>query len=219
MDLHLTEAAVVVTGASAGIGEATVRVPAAEGATVLAVARHPEGVGAAGPQASGLAADLAEPGAAQCVMEEVLTRHGRLDGLVNNVGALDSRTGFLNVSDEQRHATFELNFHSAVRMTRAALPALLIRGGSLAHVTSEAARRRRTRHRLPALSPRAPDHRRGVGRRRRCAAPDLTLPCKAPSAVTAAVAAQGGQPANRPGRRSARVPWPGPLPPFMGSRR
>lgn len=140
MDLHLDGAVVAVTGASAGIGEATVRVLAAEGATVIAVARHPEGVGAAGPQVSGLAADLTEPGAAQRVMTEVLDRHGRLDGLVNNVGGLDARTGFLDVSDEQWHATFELNFHSAVRMTRAALPALLARGGSLVHVTSEAAR-------------------------------------------------------------------------------
>ncbi|MFD8721225.1 SDR family NAD(P)-dependent oxidoreductase [Streptomyces sp. NPDC059629] len=140
MDLRLDDAVVVVTGASAGIGEATVGVLAAEGATVVAVARHPKGVEALGRRVSGLAADLTEPGAARRVVTEVLARHGRLDGLVNNVGGLDSRTGFLDVSDEQWQATFELNFHCAVRMTRAALPALLVRGGSLVHLTSEAAR-------------------------------------------------------------------------------
>lgn len=56
-------------------------------------------------------------------------------------GGLDSRSSFLDVTDDQWSVTFELNFHSAVRMSRAAIPALLVQGGgSLVHVASEAAR-------------------------------------------------------------------------------
>ncbi|GAA2125549.1 SDR family NAD(P)-dependent oxidoreductase [Actinomadura napierensis] len=133
MDLELAGRVFIVTGASAGIGAATARLLADEGARVVGVARTPLG--------DGVAADLTDPSAAQRIVDAALDRHGRLDGLVNNAGALDSRIGFLDVTDDQWHATFELNFHAAVRMARAALPALIDQGaGSLVHVSSEAAR-------------------------------------------------------------------------------
>ncbi|MFJ3857101.1 SDR family NAD(P)-dependent oxidoreductase [Streptomyces sp. NPDC090085] len=141
MDLHIEDRVYLVTGASSGIGAATVQVLAAEGATVVGVARKPWSTEGLGDRVSTLTADLTDPGAAREITEAVLDRHGRLDGLVNNAGALRSRTGFLDVTDEQWKDTFELNFHSAVRMTRAALPALLDSGaGSIVHVASEAAR-------------------------------------------------------------------------------
>lgn len=140
MDLRLNDKVVVVTGASAGIGEATVRLLAGEGATVVGVARRPDGLGDLGPNVEAVAADLTDPDAPAEVVREVVARHGRIDALVNNVGGLNARTGFLDVDDAQWHATFDLNFHSAVRMTGAVLPELPASGGSLVHVTSEAAR-------------------------------------------------------------------------------
>ncbi|MCX4803047.1 SDR family NAD(P)-dependent oxidoreductase [Streptomyces sp. NPDC058682] len=141
MDLRIEDRVYLVTGASSGIGEATVRLLAAEGATVVGVARKPWSTEALGDRVSTVAADLTDPGAARHVADTVIERHGRLDGLVNNVGALESRTGFLDVTDEQWKSTFEVNFHSAVRMTRAALPALLYTGaGAVVHIASEAAR-------------------------------------------------------------------------------
>ncbi|MEV3921453.1 SDR family NAD(P)-dependent oxidoreductase [Actinomadura coerulea] len=131
MNLELEGRVYIVTGASAGIGEATAALLAREGAQVVRVARSPVDV----------AADLTRPDAAQHVVDIALERHGRLDGLVNNAGALESRIGFLDVTDAQWHATFELNLHAAVRMARAALPALIDQGaGSIVHVSSEAAR-------------------------------------------------------------------------------
>ncbi|MES9536767.1 SDR family oxidoreductase [Spirillospora sp. NPDC049024] len=131
MDLELEGRVYIVTGASAGIGEATADLLTREGAHAVRVARSPVDV----------AADLTRPEAAQRVVDIALERHGRLDGLVNNAGALESRIGFLDVTDAQWHATFELNLHAAVRMARAALPALIDQGaGSIVHVSSEAAR-------------------------------------------------------------------------------
>ncbi|MCQ4079756.1 SDR family oxidoreductase [Streptomyces sp. RB6PN25] len=141
MDLKLAGKVFLVTGASAGIGAATVRLLAAEGASVVGVARKADVIDALHPAASGIAADITDPDSAQRIVEATLERHGRLDGLVNNVGGLESRTSFLDVADEEWKATFELNFFSAVRITRAALPALM-RGGeaSVVHIASEAAR-------------------------------------------------------------------------------
>jgi NADP-dependent 3-hydroxy acid dehydrogenase YdfG len=44
MDLHLANKVVIVTGASAGIGKATTRLLAQEGATVVGLARSPDGI-------------------------------------------------------------------------------------------------------------------------------------------------------------------------------
>jgi NAD(P)-dependent dehydrogenase (short-subunit alcohol dehydrogenase family) len=137
MDLRLSGKVVVVTGASAGIGAATVAQLTAEGAIAVGVSRKPPETP---PATAGIIADLTDPAAAGRIVGEVLDRHGRLDGVVNNVGGLDARSGFLDVTDDQWQATFDLNFHSAVRMSRAALPALLEHGGALVHVASEAAR-------------------------------------------------------------------------------
>ncbi|MFI2740374.1 SDR family NAD(P)-dependent oxidoreductase, partial [Streptomyces sp. NPDC018711] len=96
---------------------------------MVGTARRTEGIDALGARVSAVAADVTDPRAPERVVAEVLDRRGRLDGLVNNVGGLTSCTGFLTVTDEQWHMAFDLNFHSVVRMTRAALPALLEHGG------------------------------------------------------------------------------------------
>ncbi|MGW0731475.1 SDR family NAD(P)-dependent oxidoreductase [Streptomyces sp. NPDC002851] len=143
MDLQLSGKVVLVSGGTSGIGQATARLLADEGAQVVAVARGAGGGSGALPDSAELfRADLTDPAAGVEAVAHVLERYGRLDGLVNNAAALTSRDGFANIDDEQWHRTFELNLHAAVRLTRAALPALEKNadGGSIVHVASEAAR-------------------------------------------------------------------------------
>ncbi|MET7394137.1 SDR family oxidoreductase [Dactylosporangium sp. NPDC005572] len=140
MDLHLTDKVVIVTGASAGIGLATAQLLTDEGAVVVGVSRQPveSTIGDAG---SVIAADLTDVDSASRIIETVVERYGRIDGLVNNAGGLHLREGFLSITEEQWLAAFQLNFHAARRMSRAALPALLKTGaGSIVHVGSESAR-------------------------------------------------------------------------------
>jgi NAD(P)-dependent dehydrogenase (short-subunit alcohol dehydrogenase family) len=141
MDLGLNDQVIVVTGAAAGIGQATARLLMDEGAIVVGVDRAEEAMRPAGDRLTPIAADLTDADTAGRVVETAMTVHGRIDGLINNAGAVNLRPGFLDTTDADWDATFALNFHAARRMARAVLPAMIAAGrGSLVHVTSESAR-------------------------------------------------------------------------------
>ena len=132
MDMNLNNKVVVVTGASKGIGLAVSQAFAAAGAFVIAGARHnsPElqALEAAG-SATFVAADLSTPEGPRALIAAAVERGG-IDVLVNNAGAVTPRfDGILSVSDEDWDAALSLNFLSAVRATREAVPHMLTRGG------------------------------------------------------------------------------------------
>lgn len=141
MDLELSGKSVIVTGASRGIGLAITRALAEEGASVTAVSRSGsaelkelESTG----RVHAIALDLVDPQAPAAAVDAALSAFGRLDVLVNNVGGVRPRVGgFPSVTDDDWETTFQINFFSAVRMTRAALPHLLEAGaGSIVTVGS-----------------------------------------------------------------------------------
>ncbi len=132
MDMNLTGKVVVVTGASKGIGLAVSQTFAAAGAHVVAGARHNspelEALEAAG-SATFVTADLATPEGPRALIAAAAERGG-VDVLVNNAGAVATRfDGILSVTDEQWDAALSVNFMSAVRTTREAIPQMLARGG------------------------------------------------------------------------------------------
>jgi len=140
MDLQLNGKVIIVTGAAAGIGQATASVLTAEGAVVVGVDRDDVESGL-GKEGSAIRADLTDAASAPRIIETALKRYGRIDGLVNNAGGLQLHSGFLGITEAQWLDTFQLNFHAARRMSQAALRALLAGGGgSMVHVATESAR-------------------------------------------------------------------------------
>jgi NAD(P)-dependent dehydrogenase (short-subunit alcohol dehydrogenase family) len=137
MDLGLGGMIAVVTGASKGIGLATVRALAAEGAVVVAGARSVDAL--AGLEGvTGFAVDLARPGGPEQLVGHAIERHGRVDVLVNNVGAVRLRLdGFVAIGDADFEASLQINFFAALRATRAAVADMLPReGGAIVNVVS-----------------------------------------------------------------------------------
>ncbi|MFD4790286.1 SDR family NAD(P)-dependent oxidoreductase [Streptomyces sp. NPDC058459] len=144
MELHLKGKVAVVTGASKGIGLAVVEGLIREGAKVVAGSRN------SSPELDALAVahdvtvvsvDLSTAEGPETLVRTAVERQGRIDILVNNVGAADPRESFLKVTDEDWQKVFGLTFFSAVRTTRAALPHLLAaEGASIVNISSINAR-------------------------------------------------------------------------------
>ena len=138
MDLGLNGRVAIVTGASRGIGLAVTEGLVAEGARVIAGARKSSTeLDALRDEGSVrvVELDLTEATAPARLVEAA---GDRIDILVNNVGSAPARTGgFLEVSDDDWAATFELNLVPAVRTIRSALPLMLAAGrGSIVNVGS-----------------------------------------------------------------------------------
>ncbi len=137
MDLGLTNKVAVVTGASKGIGLAVVRALAEEGAKVVAGARNADSLNAI-EGVTGVAVDLSEPDGPATLIARAVREHGRVDVLVNNVGAVRIRLeGFLGTSDEEFEWAMQMNFFINLRTTRVALaPMLEGGGGAIVNVAS-----------------------------------------------------------------------------------
>ncbi len=144
MDLGLRDQVCVVTGSTGGIGLATARILAAEGARVVVTGRNPERVEAARDTSGaevGIARDLSEPDGPTALVEEAREALGSIDCLVNNVGVA-YQTGFEELSDSQWDETWQLNVMSFVRTIKAALPDMRARGrGAIVNVSSTAGKR------------------------------------------------------------------------------
>ena len=139
MDLGLERSIIVVTGSTGGIGLESARLLAAEGAKVVTSGRRPEAPGVG--EAMHIAADLGRAGEPERLVREVEEKLGRIDCLVNNVGAAFQRT-FEEVTDEEWDELWHLNVMSYVRTIRAALPAMRERGGGvIVNVSSTAGKR------------------------------------------------------------------------------
>ncbi|MFK0235228.1 SDR family oxidoreductase [Streptomyces vinaceus] len=138
MDLGLKDRVYVVTGATRGLGFASARELAADGAKVIVTgrdaARAAEAAASLGPNAVGVGADNADPRAAAALVATAKERFGRLDGILISVGGPAPGSAAGN-TDEQWAAAFESVFLGAVRLARAAA-AELGEGGVIGFVLS-----------------------------------------------------------------------------------
>ena len=130
----------LVTGASTGIGEATVRLLRAHGWDVVATARRARRleVLAAETGCAWVAADLQRPEDVERLAAEVLAAGG-VDAVVNNAGGALGADPVADGSPQEWLTMYERNVLAALRVTQAFLPAMRERGGDVVLLTSTAA--------------------------------------------------------------------------------
>lgn len=145
MLITFDERVAIVTGARRGIGLAIVEQLAKSGASVVASTRSSsaelEGLSRSHPVHIVKANAVTDKDAA-FVVNEAIRRFGRIDMLVNNIGASEPRpgVGFQAITDREWLEMIEVHLMSLIRMTRAALPHLMKRGGAILNLSSTLAR-------------------------------------------------------------------------------
>jgi NAD(P)-dependent dehydrogenase (short-subunit alcohol dehydrogenase family) len=144
VDLRLTDKVVLVTGSTAGIGFATARALAVEGALVYVNGRTQDRVDAAVAairlqaatgKVDGIVADFSSSAGAEAVFAKLPV----VDVLINNVGIFEPKP-FTEISDADWFRFFEINVMSGVRLARHYLAGMLKKNwGRIVFIASESA--------------------------------------------------------------------------------
>lgn len=141
----MSDKVAIITGASRGIGQATAIRLAKDFSKLVLVARNKanlaetaKAVEAAGAKTLVIDADLAEPAAAQAVVDKALAAFGRIDALLNIAGAVPQIDVF-EMTDRQWDDGMALKLHGARRLTIAAWPALKETKGSVVLISGNSA--------------------------------------------------------------------------------
>jgi 3-oxoacyl-[acyl-carrier protein] reductase len=143
VDLGLADKVALVTGATSGLGLASAKALAAEGASVAICGRRgdlAQAQAAALPDAIGLEADLTDPATPQRIVDATLERFGRIDVLVGSTGGPPPGTA-LDVAADLYDSALDLLVKPMVRLAHLVVPDMRERGfGRIVFVTSAAVR-------------------------------------------------------------------------------
>src|SRR5262249_9747536 len=131
--MSLINKRILITGASGGLGSATMKALVEAGAKVIGIDRKPlAGAGAADV----ILADLTDAAEIERAVSDAIARLGGLDTLINNAGGLDLQDPGVSPDVDSTAHHVDVNFLGAWRTTAAALPALLQSGGRVINVSS-----------------------------------------------------------------------------------
>jgi meso-butanediol dehydrogenase / (S,S)-butanediol dehydrogenase / diacetyl reductase len=137
MTLRLPGKVALITGGTSGIGEATAKLFAREGARVAITGRRVElgeavvaQIKQAGGKAIFSAADVTRAEDCRRSIEETIAVYGRIDVLFNNAGIVTQ--GMLEeTSEEDWTRTFDVNVKGTYLMTKSVLPVMREQGGGV----------------------------------------------------------------------------------------
>ncbi|NIY46249.1 glucose 1-dehydrogenase [Cedecea colo] len=135
----------IITGAGSGIGEATARTFAREGAKVVLVGRreaplqaNASAIRAAGGEALVIAGDVARAADVAAIIEGAIEKFGRLDYVFNNAGIQGKGAPIIEMEEESFDELIAINLKGPWLMTRAALRVMIPagRGGAIVNTSS-----------------------------------------------------------------------------------
>jgi NAD(P)-dependent dehydrogenase (short-subunit alcohol dehydrogenase family) len=142
MDKEFADKILLITGATSGIGKATVRRFAEAGANIAAVGRNEtalselkEEIESVGAKLLAIQADLSDGAAADKAVAQAVEHFGGVDVLVNAAGHISSGT-IETTSLEAWDAMLNINLRAVFELMQKALPAIIERRGNIVNVSS-----------------------------------------------------------------------------------
>jgi len=210
MDLGLAGEPIVIVGGTQGMGYATARQLAEEGAKLALVARDVErgeakaaALRALGAEVIVRGADATRPGEVEDAIASAADHFGRLYGLAVTAGPVLSHGGFEEDGEADWNASFQAVLMTSVRACQAALPIIAASGGGAVVLTASYSTRAAAAHLYPyvamksgiaALSKNLAMAYGPKGVRVNCVAPGAVATEALASATEQAVATYGGDP-------------------------
>lgn len=142
MDLNLKDKVIIVTGGAKGIGAGITKALAAETAIPVIIGRNERDNKAMLEEIDGkgfyVTAELTKPEVCKTAIESVISKFGRIDGLVNNAGVNDS-VGLENGNYELFMSSLHKNLVHYYLLAHFALPELIKTKGSIVNIGSKVA--------------------------------------------------------------------------------
>jgi NAD(P)-dependent dehydrogenase (short-subunit alcohol dehydrogenase family) len=136
----LRDKIIFLTGGSTGIGLDCAKAYAAEGASVVIVARNGDEAArqasSLGERHLGFACDVSKDAEVKEAITRTLDRYGRLDAIHNNAGIATPSKPLHETSDEEWDALFDINLKSVLNTTRHGFEALKVNKGSILNTSS-----------------------------------------------------------------------------------
>lgn len=135
---RLADRVAVVTGGAWGIGGATARLLAEEGARVLVVdvdaagaVRNAERIQAAGGTAEAIECDVGTEAGVRAMVERAVNQLGRLDMVINNAYAFRPRSDAISTAEDEWDRSFDLGLKAMFRAAKFAVPHMREAGGGV----------------------------------------------------------------------------------------
>jgi Short-chain alcohol dehydrogenase of unknown specificity len=149
MQTNLSGQVIVVAGASSGMGRSTALALAQAGASLVIAGRNSAAlnelqaeIAQLGGQAIAVPTDATDRAAVERLIESALKSYGRIDVLINSVGANIKRRALDELTDESWNGMLATNLTAAFNLTQAVVPTLRSQGrGLIIHISSVAAKK------------------------------------------------------------------------------
>lgn len=135
---------ILISGVGPGLGHDTAMIALREGAKVIAAARQIDRLRTicgeldpTGERIEAVRCDITDPASCTALVEAGVARFGGIDGIIH-VAAHDTMFGGLDGADlTEWRMVYEINVFGSLQLIQAALPALKVRGGSIAMIGSQ----------------------------------------------------------------------------------
>jgi len=149
MQTNLSGQVIVVAGASSGMGRSTALALAQAGASLVIAGRNSAAlnelqaeIAQLGGQAIAVPTDATDRAAVERLIESALKSYGRINVLINSVGANIKRRALDELTDESWNGMLATNLTAAFNLTQAVVPTLRSQGrGLIIHISSVAAKK------------------------------------------------------------------------------